>query len=87
MPVARIAFVSLPAATFSRQQKGMVVGDENLSLAKLLQRFGRDDVALAIVVLWIVAQEHAQPVADRDVRTDNEKRVRESGVLVDWRAC
>ena len=80
-PCARIALVSLPAATFSRSQEGMEVGDENLGLPKLLQAIRRNDVALAVVVLRIVGQEHAQPVADGDAGRDDEERVRESGVL------
>ena len=59
----------------------MVIGYQNLGLPKLLQGFRRDDVALAVVVLRIVGQEHPQAVADRDAGSDDEERVREPGVL------
>ena len=63
------------------QLEGVEVGDEDLRLAKLFLSCGRDDVALAVVVLRVVGQQHAQPVADGDAGRDDEERVGEAGVL------
>ena len=73
--------MSLPAATLLAQQEGVEVGDDDLGLAQLLQLVGRHDVALAVVVLRVVGQQHAQPVADRDAGRDDQEGVGEAGVL------
>ena len=50
------------------QLEGVEVGDDDLGLAELFEQVGGHDVALAVVVLRVVRQQHAQPVADRDAR-------------------
>ena len=63
------------------QQEGVEVGDEDLGLAELLEQIGRHDVALAVVVLRVVGQQHAQAVADGDAGRDDQEGVGEAGVL------
>ena len=62
-------FVELAGLDLLAQLEGVEVGDEDLGLAcRPVELLGRDDVALAVVVLRVVGQQDAQPVADGDAR-------------------
>ena len=80
-PSARIDLVSLPAATFSRSWKAWKLVMRILAWPSWSMQLGRDDVALAVVVLRVVGQQHAQPVADGDAGRDDQEGVGEAGVL------
>ncbi len=54
-PSARIDLVSLRGVAPLAQQEGVVVGDDDAGLAEALQQVGRDEVALAVVVVRVVA--------------------------------
>ena len=69
------------------QLEGVEVGDHDLGLAELLQQVGRHEVALAVVVVRVVGQQHAQPVADGDAGRDDQERVARSGRPAGWPAC
>ena len=59
----------------------MEVGDQDPRLREPLQQIGRHDVALTVVVVRIVRQQHTQPVADRDAGRDDQEGVGEARVL------
>lgn len=46
-----------------------------------LGEVGRDEVAKPVVVLGVVGQEDAEPVADGDPRGDDQERIGEPGIL------
>ena len=61
--------------------EGVVVREHELRLLKLVQLMRGDNIQTAVVVVRIVRQQHAQPVANRDPRRDDQKRVRIPGIL------
>ena len=63
------------------QQEGVEVGDHDLGAVEPFHQLGRHHVELAVVVVGVVGQQHAQAVADGDARRDDEERVAEAGVL------
>ena len=73
--------VSLPAATFSRSWKAWKLVMRILACPKPCPAVRRDDVALAVVVVGVVRQQHAQPVANGDAGRDDQEGVGEAGVL------
>ncbi len=73
--------VSLPALTVSRSWKAWKLVMTDLRLAELFKLMAGDDVALAVVVVGVVRQEDAQPVADRDAGGDDQKAFGEAGIL------
>ena len=73
--------VSLPAPTFSRSWKAWKLVMTILAWPSCLELLGRDDVALAVVVVRVVRQQDAQPVADGDAGGDDQEGVGEAGVL------
>jgi hypothetical protein len=62
-------------------QEGVVVRDHDLRAIELLEQIGRQEVALAVVVVRIVREEHPQPVPNGDPRADDQERVAEPTVL------
>ena len=63
------------------QCEGVKVGNENFGLAQSRHLVSGQDVALAVVVLRIVRQEHPQPITDGNAGGDDEKGVAETGIL------
>ena len=63
------------------QFEGVEVRDEILAWPSCSSRWAGNDVPLAVIVLRVVRQQHAQPVADGDARRDDQKRIGEAGVL------
>ena len=61
--------------------KRMEVGDQNPGLAELLARMRWSDVTNAKVVLRIVRQENAQPIADGNAWRNDQKGVGETSIL------
>ena len=59
----------------------MEVGDHHLGAVEPVHQLGRHDVELAVVVVGVVGQQHAQAVADGDARRHDEERIAEPGVL------
>ena len=49
-------------------QEGVVVDDLDLRLEQRVPQVGRDEIALAVVVVVALGVQHAEPVADRDAR-------------------
>ena len=78
---ARMRLVSLPAATFSRSRKAWKLVMTTLARLSRSISSARHDVELAVVVVGVVGQQHAQAVADGDARRHDEERVAEAGVL------
>jgi hypothetical protein len=63
------------------QAECVEVRDQNLGLAEPFEEMAGQDIPLAVVVVRVVRQKHAQPVADRDAGSDDEEGVGELGVL------
>ena len=59
----------------------MEVGDRDLGAAKLGHQLGRHHVELAVVVVWVTGQEHAEAVSDGDARRDDQEGVGEARIL------
>ena len=87
LPVGENRLGELAGGDCFAQLEGVVVRDEDFGLPELVLKLGRHDVALAIVVLRVVGQQHAEPVADGDAGRDDQECVGEAGVLRVGAAC
>ena len=58
--------------------QGVIVGDDEPRLADPVQEIGRDEAQALVNVLRVGRNQHAEPVADRDARSDHQERVREA---------
>jgi pyrimidine deaminase RibD-like protein len=56
-------------------------------LPETLEQVGRQQVALPVVVRRIGRQQHAEAIANRDARCDNEERVAEATILTVLERC
>ena len=59
------------------QLEGVVVGDDDLGPVDVAQHVGRDQLAVAVVAVGVVRQQHAQPVLDGDAGRDDQEAARE----------
>jgi len=62
-------------------EKGMEVRDDDLRVGELRAVLGRDEVALAVVVVGVLGEQDAEAVADRDAGRDDKEGVGEPRVL------
>ena len=68
----------------------MEVGNEDLCFAQFRHLVGREDIVVAIIILRVVRQKDAQPVADGDAGSNDEKHVRKAcilGLAILFKAC
>ena len=63
------------------RQERVVVDDLDLRLEQRIPQVGRDEVALAVVVVLALGMQHAEAIADRDPGRDDEEALGEAGVL------
>ena len=75
---------ALPA--FSRSMKAWKLVMTMLARPSSVDQVRRHEVALAVVVVRVVGQQHAEPVADRDPRRHDEERVARTGCPAGWPA-
>ena len=81
-----MSLVSLPRVLRSRSRNAWKLVMTILRLRQLLAQVGRHDVDLAVVVVRIVWQQHAQAVADGDARRDDQEGVGEARILASRRS-
>lgn len=66
---------------FLPQLEGMKIGDDDFCLSKFLKLLSGYNIPHAVVVPRIVRKQHAEPVADRNARGDNQEGIGESSIL------
>ena len=71
--------MSRAASPRSRSRKAWKFVIRILACPSRSSRSARHDVALAVVVVRVVRQQHAQPVADGDAGRDDQERIARSG--------
>ena len=81
LPIGENRLCDLSGGDDFSQLEGVVVGDEDFGPPELLLQLGRYNVTLAVVVVRVVRQQHAQPVTDGDAGRDDQEGVGEAGVL------
>ncbi len=81
LPISENRLRDLSGGNSRAQLEGVVVGDDDFCLSEIVIQLGRYNVALAVVVVRVVRQQHAQPVADGNAGRDDQEGVGEAGVL------